>query len=63
MEGFWKQKHNLCFIVAILSLITYFIRHNSNNTIWLVLFFAWLSLGFTAMARKKDKEKSKNSNK
>lgn len=63
MEGFWKQKYNLCFIIAILSLITYFIRHNSNNIIWLVLFFAWLSFGFTAMARKKDKEKSKNSNK
>ncbi len=41
----------------------FIIRHNSNNTIWLVLFFAWLSFGFTAMARKKDKEKSKNSNK
>ncbi|MBO1124192.1 hypothetical protein FQS96_01705 [Enterococcus faecalis] len=63
MEGFWNQKHNLCFIVATLSLITYFIRQNSNNTIWLVLFFAWLSFGFTAMARKKDKEKNKNSNK
>ncbi|MBO1126901.1 hypothetical protein FQS96_15795 [Enterococcus faecalis] len=63
MESFWKQKHNLCFIVAILSLITYFIRQNSNNTIWLVLFFAWLSFGFTAMARNKDKEKNKNSNK
>lgn len=58
MEGFWK--HNLYFIVAILSLITYFIRQNSNNTIWLVLFFAWLSFGFTDMARKKDKKKNSN---
>lgn len=63
MEVFWRQKHNLYFIVAILSLITYFIRQSSNNTIWLVLFFVWLSSGFTAMARKKDKEKNKNSNK
>ncbi len=56
MKGFWKQKHNLYFTVAILSLITYFIRQDSSNTIWLVLLFALLSFGFTAIARKKIRE-------
>lgn len=63
MNSFWKQKHNLYFIIAILSLITYFIRQSSNNTIWLVLFFVWLSFGFTAMGKKENKEKNKNINK
>lgn len=38
------------FIVAILSLISFWVRH---STIWLVLCFAWLSMGFTALARNK----------
>ncbi|WP_202622139.1 hypothetical protein [Candidatus Enterococcus leclercqii] len=57
MNYFLKNKHYLYFVVAILSLITYFVRQGSANTIWLVLFFAWLSFGFTSIARKKDKEK------
>lgn len=58
MKSFLKQSYYVYFFVAILSFITYFVRQDSDNTIWLVLFFAWLSFGFTAMARKKDQEKN-----
>lgn len=57
MKEFFKHGQYLYFVVALLSLMTYFIRQGSNNTIWLVLFFAWLSFGFTALARKKEKKK------
>jgi hypothetical protein len=57
MKDFLKHSHYLYFVVAFLSLITYFVRQSPDNTIWLVLFFAWLSFGFTALARKKDKKK------
>lgn len=60
MKNFLKNAHYLYFVVAILSLITYFVRQSDDNTIWLVLFFAWLSFGFTATAVKKDKDKDKN---
>lgn len=57
MKDFLKHGQYLYFIVAFLSLMTYFVRQGTNNTIWLVLFFAWLSFGFTALARKKEKKK------
>jgi hypothetical protein len=47
---FSKYDYFLYFIVAILSLIAFLARH---STIWLVLFFGWLSIGFTHVARKK----------
>lgn len=58
MKVFLKHSNYLYFVVAILSLITYFIRKDMNNTFWLVMFFAWSCFGFTSMARKKDKDKN-----
>ena len=49
---FSKYDYFLYFIVSILSLIAFLARH---STIWLVLFFGWLSIGFTHVARKKHK--------
>jgi len=54
---FSKYDYFLYFIVAILSLIAFLARH---STTWLVLFFGWLSIGFTHVARKKHKLGKKN---
>ncbi len=62
MKVFLKQHQYLDFIVAILCLITYFVRSDSDNTIWLILFFAWLSFGFTAMTRRKIMNKDEENN-
>lgn len=53
MKKFFS-KHDcfLYFVVAILSLIAFWVRH---STILLVLCFGWLSIGFTNMARRKKK--------
>jgi hypothetical protein len=53
---FSKYDYFLYFIVAILSLIAFLARH---STIWLVLFFGWLSIGFTHVARKSTSSKKK----
>lgn len=45
-----KTSYSVYFIVAILSLIAFLVRH---STIWLVLCFAWLSMGFSVLARNK----------
>ncbi len=45
-----KTSYSVYFIVAILSLIAFLVRH---STIWLVLCFAWLSMGFSVLARDK----------
>lgn len=50
---FGKNIYYSYFIVAILSLIAFWVRH---STIWLVLCFAWLSMGFIALARKKSEK-------
>ena len=57
MKDFLKHSHYLYFVVAFLSLITYFVRQSPDNTIWLVLFFAWLSFRLTALAKKKNNKK------
>ena len=50
-----KHEFFLYFVLAILSLIAFWVRH---STMWLVLCFGWLSMGFIHMAsRKKKREK------
>jgi hypothetical protein len=56
---FSKYDYFLYFIVAILSLIAFLARH---STIWLVLFFGWLSIGFTHVAKKSTSSKVKKKN-
>lgn len=58
MKNFFSKYDSFFyFVVAILSLITYFVRQSDDNTIWLVLCFFWLSMGFTNMARRKKNRK------
>ena len=46
---FSKYDYFLYFIVAILSLIAFLARH---STIWLVLFFGWLSIDLLMLQEK-----------
>ena len=57
MKDFLKHSHYLYFVVAFLSLITYFVRQSPDNTIWLLVFFAVFIFVFTPLARKKNKKK------
>ena len=52
---FYKYGHYGYFVVAILCLITFFVRDSTDNTIWILLFGVWLVIGFTSMVSDKDK--------